>query len=84
MAAAMDGLNVLVFTGGIGEHHPRISAEAADGLSFLGISLDPMRNQATADLEISYSAAAVRAFVVTAREDVEIARQTRETLASRS
>jgi acetate kinase len=77
MAAAMNGLDVLVFTGGIGEHHPRIRAGAADGLGFLGIRLDPARNEATADAQIGDSAASVRAVVVTAREDVEIARQAR-------
>ncbi len=77
MAAAMDGLDVLVFTGGIGEYHPQIRAAAADGLGFLGVSVDADRNQATADAEIGDPAAAVRVLVVTAREDLEIARQAR-------
>jgi acetate kinase len=80
MAAAMNGLDVLVFTGGIGEHHPRIRADATDGLGFLGLGTDPVRNRATADAEIGDPAAAVRTVVVTAREDVEIARQTRVAL----
>jgi acetate kinase len=80
MAAAMNGLDVLVFTGGIGEHHPRIRAGAADGLSFLGIRIDPVRNRATGDAEIGDPAAPVRTVVVTAREDMEIARQVRAAL----
>ena len=84
MAASMNGLDVLVFTGGIGEHHPGIRAGAADALGFLGIAIDPVRNRATGDAEIGDSAAPVRTLVVTAREDLEIARQTRETLANRS
>lgn len=83
MAAAMDGLDALVFTGGVGEHHPQIRAGAAAGLQFLGISLDPARNQATADAEIGDPAAPVRTVVVTAREDVEIARQARELLSGK-
>jgi acetate kinase len=81
MAAAMNGLDTLVFTGGIGEHQPQVRAEAAAGLSFLGVAVDPERNQATsADGDISADGAAVRTLVVTAREDVEIARQVRRVL----
>lgn len=80
MAAAMDGLDVLVFTGGIGEHSPVIRAAAASGLDFLGVRLDPGRNEATADADIGDPASAVAAVVVTAREDVEIARQARDVL----
>ena len=52
MAAAMDGLDALVFTGGIGEHQPLIRARAAP--AFLGVVLDEQRNQAAAgDADIS-------------------------------
>jgi acetate kinase len=84
MAAAMDGLDMLVFTGGIGEHMPRLRAEAAAGLGFLGVRLDPARNEATADAEIGDSGAPVRAMVVTAREDAEIARQARSVISGGS
>jgi acetate kinase len=78
MAAAMDGLDVLVFTGGVGEHHPQVRAEAAAGLGFLGVRVDPARNSATSDADIGEHDAAVRTLVITAREDLEIARQTRD------
>jgi len=81
MAAAMDGLDALVFTGGIGEHQPQIRAEAAAGLGFLGVAIDPGRNQAAAgDGEITAASARVATLVVTAREDLEIARQVRAVL----
>jgi acetate kinase len=80
MAAAMDGLDLLVFTGGIGEHHPQIRSAACDGLGFLGVRLDAGRNGATADAEITDATSAVRVLVVTAREDIEIARQSRRVL----
>jgi acetate kinase len=80
MAAAMNGLDVLVFTGGVGEHAPWLRTAAADGLGFLGVRLDPGRNAATSDAEIGDPAAPVRAVVVTAREDIEVARQVREVL----
>jgi acetate kinase len=83
MAAAMNGLDALVFTGGIGEHLPAVRAEAAAELAFLGVAIDEARNNATyADGEITAPGAAVRTLVVTAREDVEIARQARAVLQS--
>ena len=45
MIAALDGVDLLVFTGGIGEHDAEVRAEICGGLSWLGISLDPARNQ---------------------------------------
>jgi acetate kinase len=78
MAAAMDGLDALVFTGGVGEHAPAVRAAAAAGLGFLGVALDDGRNAATSDTEVGAPDAPVRTVVVTAREDLEIARQVRE------
>jgi acetate kinase len=83
MAAAMDGLDALVFTGGIGEHAPRVRADAAAGLGFLGVAVDPDRNAAATgvgDADIAPAAAPVRTLVITAREDLEIARQARAAL----
>jgi acetate kinase len=78
MAAAMGGLDALVFTGGVGEHAPAVRARAAAGLEFLGIVLDHRSNDAARDdAEIGAAGAAVRAFVITAREDLEMARQVR-------
>jgi acetate kinase len=82
MAAALGGLDALVFTGGVGEHAPEIRARTAAGLGFLGVALDPDANaRATADAEIGAPAAPARTLVVTAREDVEVARQVRALLA---
>ena len=80
MTAAMNGLDAIVFTGGIGEHNPAIRAAAAAGLGFLGISIDPDRNHATTDAVISSPGSPVSSLVVTAREDIEIARQARDVL----
>jgi acetate kinase len=81
MAAAMGGLDALVFTGGIGEHQPQVRAEAAAGLGFLGVAIDEARNATTtADADISAASAAVRTLVIAAREDIEIARQVRSAL----
>jgi acetate kinase len=81
MAAALDGLDVLVFTGGVGERSAPIRARTAAGLSFLGVSLDRAANDAPElDADIGAPSAAVRAFVVAAREDVQIARDVRRVL----
>jgi acetate kinase len=78
MVAALGGLDTLVFTGGVGEHAPVVRPAAAGGLGFLGIGLDEERNAgASADAEIGAAGAAVRSFVITAREDLEMARQVR-------
>ena len=81
MAAAMGGVDALVFTGGVGEHAPTVRAAAAAGLGFLGVELDEEANErTTSDGEVSAAGAAVRTVVVTAREDLEIARQVRAVL----
>ena len=82
MAAALGGLDVLVFTGGVGEHAAEIRARTAAGLEFLGVAVDGRLNAAPeVRPDISSGGAAVRTLVVPAREDLEIARQTRRVLA---
>ena len=84
MAAAMAGIDVLAFTGGVGERSAEVRSRAADGLGFLGVELDARRNtEATSDAEIGHTAAPVRTLVVTAREDLEMARQARPLLRGR-
>jgi len=81
MTAAMNGLDALVFTGGIGEHDAALRAATASGLAFLGIAIDESTNKAVhGDADISVPGCAVRTVVITAREDIEIARQTRAVL----
>jgi acetate kinase len=84
MAAALNGLDALVFTGGIGEHEPGLRAATAAGLAFLGVAIDDDSNSAAhGDADISAPGAAVRTLVITAREDIEIAGQTRAVLRDR-
>jgi acetate kinase len=81
MAAAMAGIDVLAFTGGVGERSGEVRSRAADGLGFLGVELDADRNaDVDPDAEIGVRAAPVRTLVVTAREDLEMARQARPLL----
>jgi acetate kinase len=82
MAASLGGIDVLAFTGGVGERSSQVRKLATEGLEFLGIELDPARNDAaTSDVDLSSRHARVRTVVIAAREDLEIASQTRAVLA---
>jgi acetate kinase len=82
MAASLGGLDLLVFTAGIGEHSPEVRSAAADGLGFLGVGVDPVANEAAqADADLTAPGTPVRTVVVTAREDLEIAGQVTHVLA---
>ncbi len=81
MAVSLGGLDVLAFTGGVGERSARVRELAAARLALLGVALDPGRNDgAGGDAEIGAAGARVRAVTVTAREDIVIARETRAVL----
>ena len=81
MAAAMDGLDVLAFTGGIGEHAAPVRAAVATGLAFLGVRVDDALNaDAVPDAAVEAPQSAVRVLVIRAREDAEIARQVQAVL----
>jgi acetate kinase len=81
MAAAMEGLDALVFTGGVGERASEIRRGATTGLRFLGVEVDADADaDAVPDAEVSPSGASVRTLVLAAREDLEIAREVRATL----
>jgi acetate kinase len=84
MTAAVGGLDLLVLTGGVGEHSWQVRSALADALDYLGVSVDAAANErTTADGDISGPVAAVRTVVVTAREDLEIRRQVLDVLAER-
>jgi acetate kinase len=84
MAASLGGVDVCVFTGGVGEHAASVRLEAAAGLGFLGINIDADANAAPLGdaplTDISSDDAAARTLVVAAREDLEMASQARKLL----
>jgi acetate kinase len=86
MAAAMGGMEGLVFTGGAGEGSARLRDDTCAGLEFLGVAIDDGRNDRTepADRLLSPAGAATAVAVVAAREDIEIARQVRLLLDERA
>jgi acetate kinase len=82
MAASLNGPDALVLTGGIGQNSPEVRSAVADGLGFLGISIDEATNSTIdGDGDVSAAEARVRTLVVHAREDIEVAREVRRLLA---
>jgi acetate kinase len=83
MTAALGGLDVLVFTGGVGERAAEVRAATAEGLAYMGVVVDAGRNAAVSgDADITGPSGSVRTVVIHAREDVQIARETRRVLTS--
>jgi acetate kinase len=81
LAAAMGGLDTLVFSAGIGERSPVIRARVCDGLGFLGLELDPGRNGSNEPV-ISKEGSRVTVRVIPTDEESEIAQSTLQLLAS--
>lgn len=73
-AAAMGGLDAVVFTGGVGENDPATRAAALEGLGFLGIELDPAANAAGGPVA-SAPDSRVAVLVLETDEEVMIAAQ---------
>ena len=81
MATAAGGLDAVTFTGGIGEHAPELRRDLVAALGWLGLAIDPDANEATrGDHDVTGAGSSARVLVVTAREDLEIARGTRAAL----
>jgi acetate kinase len=81
MAAALGGVDVVAFTGGVGVHLPVVRALACGGLGHLGVAIDPDRNAAMiGDGDVSAPWADSATVVVATAEHLEIARATREFL----
>lgn len=72
-AAVLGGLDLLVFTGGIGENDSIVRSKICEGLDFLGIALDPERNSQH-QRQISNSESRVSVLIVPTDEEAQIAR----------
>ncbi|WP_193196951.1 acetate kinase [Nostoc sp. MG11] len=76
MLASLGGLDALVFTAGVGEHSAGIRQAACEAFGFLGLKLDPEKNQQQpVDEDIATSDSAVRVLVIHTQEDWAIAQQ---------
>jgi acetate kinase len=76
-AAALGGIDALVFTGGVGERSPDVRARICEGLGFLGIEIDAASNGENAET-ISASGSNVRVRTIRTNEEAMIARHTRQ------
>jgi acetate kinase len=78
-AAAMGGIDAVIFTGGIGENAAPVRERSLKGLEFMGIALDPVKNAAAVggrEADVSAGDATVRTLVIPTNEELLIARDT--------
>jgi acetate kinase len=82
-AAAMGGLDCIVFTAGIGENTPTVRADVCQGLEFMGVKFDEQANLKPNDgsiREISAKDSKVKVLIIPTNEELVIARETAELL----
>ena len=78
-AAAMGGVDAIVFTAGVGENGPETREKCLEGLEFLGVEIDKEANNVRGKIrEISKAGCNVKAFVIPTNEELVIARDTLE------
>jgi len=86
-AAAMGGVDAIVFTGGIGENNPHYRARVAKNLEFMGVKIDEVKNNAakrTSDEnDVSAADAKVKMLVIPTNEELMIAKDTAELVAGK-
>lgn len=78
-AAVLGGVDAVVFTGGIGEHDPQVRAQVCSSFGYLGLEIDPSRNeQGSGEWEITAASSRAHAYVIPTNEELVIARETAE------
>ncbi len=75
-AAAMGGVDIIVFTAGIGENNADLRAQVIDGLDFMGAKIDPEKNKTRKEAVISAEDSKVTVCVIPTNEEIMIARDT--------
>ena len=75
MIAVLDGVDLIVFTGGIGEHDATVRAAVCVGLSWIGVNLDESRNRSASN-PINDASSRCPVHVLASQEDEQIARHT--------
>lgn len=80
-AAAMNGVDAIIFTAGLGENDKVTRAKIIDGVSFLGINIDPEKNDVRGQERIiSRDDSKVKALLIPTNEELMIAKETQELL----
>ena len=74
--AAMNGVDAIAFTAGIGENTPSLRARICDNLSYFGIAINHEINQQHGEFELSTPDSKIKVYVVPTDEEVMIARDT--------
>lgn len=83
LTAAMNGLDAVVFTAGVGENSPEIRARVCEGLAFLGLEIDPQANERNSpDAEISAQGSNVRTLIIATREELTMWRDVLKVLST--
>jgi acetate kinase len=84
-SAVLSGIDAIIFTGGIGEHSAIVRERTCSGLKNLGISIDLQKNKAVSGKisEVQHDSAGIKVIVIATDEELEIARQTIETIRDR-
>jgi len=82
-AAAMDGVDVIVFTGGIGENDAMLREAVCRNLTFLGITFDPEGNKGKGERRISGPDSKVEVLVIPTNEELMIAREAKALVAGK-
>ncbi len=76
-AAAMGGVDILTFTAGVGENSPSMRESICKGLEFLGIHIDPEKNNVRGkEVDISAADSSVKVYIIPTNEELMIARDT--------
>ncbi|MGI6357563.1 MAG: acetate kinase [Bacillota bacterium] len=76
-AAAMGGVDAIVFTAGLGENSPSMREKICQGLEFLGVQIDPQKNNVRGrEVDVSADQASVRVLLIPTNEELMIARDT--------
>ena len=84
MAATLGGIDALIFAAGVGENSATLRSAACSGLDFMGIQLDPAKNEASPiDADVAATAATSRILVIHTREELMIAREVRQVIGTR-
>jgi acetate kinase len=74
MIASLEGLDILIFTGGVGENSVEVRSQVSNAFSFLGVEIDAQKNQQKpVDIDISTPSSKVRLLVIHTQEDWQIA-----------
>nr|MCR4829959.1 acetate kinase [Pseudobutyrivibrio sp.] len=82
-AAAMNGVDMICFTAGLGENNAGLRQAVCDHLGFMGVELDASRNDGPSeDKLISSDSSKVKVFVIPTNEEVMIARDTASIVSS--